>query len=208
MRQQLEEAVETAYALSKKDLSQYRAIRSPRVRHAGVNEDEEGNITYSFNYILVKNGTSSTPVNARCTKEVFQKVFGKLKAEDSVPVGGYATATGLNFILFENKETKLIEAIAAHPAVLQGSRNGRMPQEMEHIRQIEFIFHPGGSFEVASDHNPDKGLTIFKVPFRVTKQNLDKTIAAIIPAKGFNPGDAVGPYSVASVVGNKLLIDV
>ena len=207
MIQKLEEATPTTYALPKKSLAQYKAVRATRVRHPSVRE-EDGEIIYSFNYIVVKNGNSSTPVTSRCTKEVFQKVYGKLKAEDSVPVGGYATSTGLNYLIFENKETKVIEAIIAYPANLQQSRNGRTPQEMEHIRQIEFTIFPDGGFEVVYDHLSERGLTIFRVPFKVSKQNLDKTIAAMIPAEGFNPGDQVGPYTVASVVGNKLILEI
>lgn len=209
MIQKLEEEQNTApsFALPKKSLAQYKAIRATRVRHPSVKEDEDG-ISYSFNYIVVKNGTSSQSVSSRCTKEVFQRVYGKLKAEDSIPVGGYSTLTGLNYLLFENKETKIIEAIVAMPNSLQISRGGKTPQEMEHIRQIEFTIFPDGGFEIVSDHMPERGLTIFRVPFRVTKQNFDKTVAAMIPAEGFNPGDQVGPFTVASVVGNKLIIDV
>lgn len=198
---------EISYALPNKNLNNYKVLRSTRVRHPSVKE-VDGDIEYSFNYIVVKNGMSSTSVQAQCTKEVFQKVFGRVKTEDSAPIGGYANSTGMQYFIFENKQTKLVEAIVAFPVILQSSRNGKTPSEMEHIRNIEINIFPSGGFEVASEHYPDQGKTIFKVPFKTSRQDLEKIISSVMGSDGFNLGDSVGPATVTSIVGTRLVLEI
>lgn len=197
-----------SYALPNKNLSNYKVLRSTRVRHPSVKEQDDGELVYSFNYIVVKNGMSSNSVQANCTKEVFQKVFGRVKAEDSAPIGGYANSTGMQFLIFENKQTGLVEAIGAFPVILQSSRNGKTPSELEHVRHLELNIFPTGGFEVHSDHYPDQGKTVFRVPFKTSRQDLDKIISEVIKSDGFNPGDTLGPATVSSIVGNKLLLEM
>jgi hypothetical protein len=198
---------EISYALPNKNLNNYKVLRSTRVRHPSVKE-VDGDIEYSFNYIVVKNGMSSTSVQAPCTKEVFQKVFGRVKTEDSAPIGGFANSTGMQYFIFENKQTKVVEAIVAFPVILQSSRNGKTPSEMEHIRNIEIIIFPSCGFDVDSEHFPDQGKTIFKVPFKTSRQDLEKIISAVMGSDGFNLGDSVGPATVTSIVGTRLVLEI
>jgi hypothetical protein len=196
-----------SYALPKRSLKGLKMLRATRLRHPSVKESDSGELSYHINFIVVKSGNSSASIKAPCTKEVFQKVYGKQKEEDSVPVGGYATATGMSFLLFQEPDTKMIEAVVAYPNITASSRSGRPPQELSKIDNIEWIISPNGSMEINSTHDTERGLTIFHVPYKVGKNDLDKVIFEMLGMEGFNVGDTVAKTTVVNIIGNRLNLE-
>jgi hypothetical protein len=198
---------EQSYALPKRSLKGLKMLRATRLRHPSVRESDDGELSYYINFIVVKSGNSSASITARCTKEVFQKVYGKQKEEDSVPVGGYATSTGMSFLLFQDADTKVIEAIVAYPNITASSRSGRAPEDLAKIENIEWIISPNGSMEINSTHYPDRGITVFHVPYKINKNDLDKIIFEMLGLEGFNIGDTIAKTTVVNIIGNRLNLE-
>ncbi len=192
--------------LVKRNLKDLRLVKSARLRHPSVTENDNGELEYSINYIVVGSGLSSKSITSKCTKEVFQKVYGKVKSEDSVPVGGYANSTGYSFLLFIDKNNGMVEAIGAMPTTLLGSRGGGMPSQVRDIKHLELVVQPSGSFEVPFDIKDDA--SVFRVPFKLTKNNFDKIVTAFANVGEISAGDSLAGFYVDSVVGNRVLVEV
>ncbi len=194
----------TPGALGKPTLNKHLKYKASRVRYAVIKDN--GNFAFSFT--STKPGSESGKNYTRqCTKAVYDKVYGRHPGGDMdrTPAGGYSGMTDRVFYVYENPDTRIVEAVSVGPGHFYNSKQNA-PVILKDRRTVDVIFYPDtGGFEVVYIRGPENEWQLPSMPGDMKAQEFDRLIQKVDAAHELFPGQQITPdFMVLVVAGNRV----